>query len=65
MKADGYHISEPIKGICESHVLWISEGNGYALLIYFQKPKWIEDEELWQRIVASIRITLPAETEIK
>jgi hypothetical protein len=65
MKADSYHISEPIKSICKSHGLWISEGNGYAPLIYFQKPKWIEDEELWQRIVTSIRITLPAGTEIK
>jgi hypothetical protein len=65
MKPDSYHISGPVDGLCKSHGLWISEGNGMTPLIYFQKPKWVKDEEMWRRIVASVRIELPLGVEIQ
>jgi hypothetical protein len=65
MKLDSYHISGPIDGLCKSHDLWIGEGNSYAPLIYFKKPAWIKDEEMWRRIVSSVRITLPSGVEIQ
>jgi hypothetical protein len=46
MKPDSYHISGPVDGLCKSHGLWISKGNGMTPLIYFQKPKWVKDEEI-------------------
>jgi hypothetical protein len=65
MKPDSYHISGPVDGLCKSHGLWISEGNGMTPLIYFKKPKWVKDEEMWRRIVVSVRIELPLGVEIK
>jgi hypothetical protein len=65
MKPDSYHISSPIDGICKSHGLWAKEGSRIAPLIYFKKPAWIKDEEMWRRIVASVRITLPSDVEIQ
>ncbi len=65
MKPDSYHISGPVDGLCKSHGLWISKGNGMTPLIYVQKPKWVKDEEMWRRIVASVSIELPLGVEIK
>jgi hypothetical protein len=39
--------------------------NGYAPIVYFQRPKWIKDDAIWQQICDSIDIKLPAGFEIK
>lgn len=60
---NSYSIStEPLSGICKQPALW---GDGYGKhgntsipLIYFQKPKWI-DEESFLQIVKSIQLNLP------
>lgn len=58
MKAESYSIQSPIRGICKSTGIWISEGNKMAPLVFFRKPKWVSDDQ-WLEIVNCIRIDLP------
>ena len=54
--------TEPLSGICKRPALWAEclgeHGNISCPLIYFQKPKWI-DEKSFLEIVKSIRLDLP------
>jgi len=56
----------PITGICKQPSMWGHdiEKKGIYPLIYFQKPKWM-DEESFKLIVSSVTLNLPYGTEIK
>ena len=67
MKVSSYSISGPCKGICKQHMIIAKEenSNGYYPLIYLQRPKWIEDNECWEKICYSVLINLPNGFEVK
>jgi len=67
MKLKTYEINrKPIQGICKQPSMWgtDADNNGIYPLIYFQKPKWM-DEESFKLIVSSVTLNLPYGTEIK
>ena len=66
MKIKTYSICNPVKGICKQHSIMVEDEtqNFIAPLIYLQRPKWIKDDECWEKIVQSVRITLPQGEEI-
>jgi hypothetical protein len=58
-----YSISTaPLSGICKQPAVWgdvVGEhGNTSVPLVYFQKPKWIDDES-FIGVVKSIQLNLP------
>lgn len=38
--------------------------NYVAPILYIRRPKWIKDDGVWEQIVQSIRLDLPAGLEI-
>ena len=71
MELVSYEKSGPIKGICKQNALWgevksdIVEKHYYHTpLVYFQKPKWIDDGT-FQTIIDSIIVNLPVGFELK
>lgn len=64
MKIESYYICSPIKGLCKQYSLMAREDNGSTPIVYFQRPKFIEDDAKWEQIVKSIRIDLPQGFEI-
>ena len=66
MKVTHYSVSGPLTGVCKQSAIWVSDGgNAHWPLIYFQRPKWIEDDAVWNQIVASVEIKLPQNIEVK
>lgn len=63
-KPDSYFISNPVEGLCKSYGAWGMSDNVCTPLIYFRRPKWIKDDECWDKIVKSVRINLPEGFEI-
>ena len=55
-----YYVATPIKGVCKQHAIWGTEGNQSYPLVFLQRPKWIKDDVLWDKIVAGIRLDMPA-----
>lgn len=57
---------DPIKGQCKQPSLWgyEKEENNILPLIYFQKPKWL-DEESFKKIVKSIKLEINEEIIVK
>jgi hypothetical protein len=58
-----YSICGPIRGICKRPAIWghmTVDGmpNGMVPLVYFQKPKWL-DEETFHEIVKTVTVNLP------
>ena len=64
-KPSHYEVSGPISGICKSWGVWGQDGNITAPLFCMQRPKWIKDDACWEKIVTSVKLNLPSETEIK
>lgn len=66
MKIKNYSISKPITGICKQYSITVEDEtlNFIAPLIYLQRPKWIKNDVCWEKIVQSVRITLPQGEEI-
>ncbi len=65
MKVTHYHVSGPVSGICKQSAVWARGEDGvHSPLIYLQRPKWIEDDAVWNRIVASVQIRLPRNLEV-
>lgn len=47
---------KPIKGICKQYGIWLNEVDGDNVcspLVFFQKPKWIDEKE-WIKIMKKI-----------
>ena len=64
LKIKSYFVSSPIKGICKQYGIWVSGNvNSIMPLIYLQKPKYI-DENKWDEICKSVKITLPEGFEV-
>ncbi len=64
MKLESYSISKPIKGICKSYGIWGNQKGMTAPLVYFTRPKWIEKDEDWEKIISAIKLDLPENTII-
>jgi len=66
MKITRYSICRPVEGLCKSWAIWGGgEKNGSASpLAYLTRPKWIKDDASWEKIVNSIKLDLPSETDI-
>lgn len=66
MKVTHYHIGDPVSGVCKQSAVWArGEDGAHSPLIYLQRPKWIKDDAAWNRIVASVRVNLPKNFEVK
>jgi len=58
MIVENTFISKPVKGMVKQWGLWVKENHQIAPLVYFQKPKWIQESQ-WEQIVNAIEINLP------
>lgn len=65
MKIERLEVNGPIKGICRQPAIWGGEGNGFAPLVYLQRPKWIKDDTVWDKIVKGIRLELHSGFEVQ
>jgi hypothetical protein len=67
MKVHRYNIGGPVEGLCKRDALWVTDKKGTitAPVIYFQRPKWVKDDAVWRRLLASIEIKLPQGFEVK
>lgn len=67
MKISKFEICiDGIKNICKQPSLWGADEDTHELrpLVYFQKPKWI-DEDSFKEIISSIRLHLPKDFRVK
>ena len=67
MKVDFYHTSGPVSGLCKQSAIWVRDSKvpaGYTPLVYLQRPKWITDDEAWNKIVSSVQLKLPKGYEV-
>lgn len=64
MKIDSYSVNRPLSGICRQYAVWANSGNTTWPLVYLQRPKWIVDDKVWEKITRAIRIDLPEGFEI-
>ena len=66
MKVTHYHVSGPSTGVCKQSAVWVRGEDGvHWPLIYLQRPKWITDDAVWNKIVASVQLRLPRNMELK
>ena len=66
MKITHYHLSGPIHPLCKQSAIWVrGKESGLIPLIFLQRPKWIKDDAVWEKIVKSIQLRLPKEFEVK
>ena len=66
MKISEYIIDAPCKGLYKQHCILVKdEAVGcFMPLVYLQRPKWIKDDAAWEKIVKSVRLTLPRDFEV-
>jgi len=55
-------ICGPIKGICKQYAIWNEQGSSCVPVVFFQKPKWIKNEEAWIKFIRSMEIRLSADS---
>jgi hypothetical protein len=66
MKIHKYSFSGAVKPLWNQNCIVVSDGvTGFTPLIYFQRPKWIEDDAKWKTICESVRLELPVGFEIE
>lgn len=67
MKIRSYQISSPIEGVCKQYCILAQDDSGKysSPIVYLQRPKWITSDEDWEKVVRSIKISLPQYTNIK
>ena len=67
MKVSSYSLSKPHKGIGKQYSIIAREArnNSYYTLIYLKRPKWIEDDECWEKICKSVELNLAHGFEVK
>lgn len=49
-----FFLSCPIKGVSKSYALWVEDGVRFQPLVYFQKPKWINDNASWEKFIRGV-----------
>lgn len=66
MRITRYSICRPIEGSRGAWAIWGSceEDGSTSPLVYLTRPKWIKDDASWEKIVNSIKLSLPADTQI-
>jgi hypothetical protein len=66
MKLNAYVIASPCFGSKQWSIMGKeAHKNAYSPLVYLQRPKWIKDDVVWQKICESIQIKLPKNFEVK
>lgn len=65
MKVTHYHLEPPMHGLWKQNAIVGREGYSIAPLIYLQRPKWIKDDDCWNKIINSVTIKLPKGYEVK
>lgn len=58
MTIESYSICGPIKGVCKQWAIWGNIGTATFPLIYFQRPKYIKNDESWELIVKSVQLDI-------
>jgi len=64
MRVEAYTVCNPITGLCKQRAIWATEGGRMSPLVYLQRPKWITNDDDWDKITSAIRLELPKNTEI-
>jgi hypothetical protein len=66
MKITRYSICRPVEGLCKSWAIWGGgdEDGSTSPLVYLARPRWIKCDASWEKIVNSIKLSLPADTQI-
>lgn len=65
MKLESYCIGNPCHISKQFRLDGFFEPNILSTLVYLQRPKWIKDEEVWEKIVDSIKLELPVGFDVK
>ena len=62
-----YGPSGPVSGLWKQNAIvgYAEEGNYIAPILYLQRPKWIKDDDVWQKICDNVRLDLPKGMEIR
>lgn len=60
----GYQVCGPIAGVCKQSAVWVegqtADGvNCLTPIVYLQRPKWIKDDHVWEKICESVTINIP------
>lgn len=66
MKMGSYLINSPMEGVCKQWCILAQEQNkAYSSpLVYLQRPKWITNDDDWERVVKSLHLSLPKDMEV-
>lgn len=64
MQLKSCSVDGPVKGLCKQYAVWGHNGVGACPLIFLQRPKWIKDDGVWQKIVDSVKLDLPVDFEV-
>lgn len=66
IKLTHYHTSGPVDGLCKQSAIWgRGETTADSPLVFLQRPKWITDDTVWNKIVDSVQLNLPCGFEVK
>lgn len=65
MKVTHYYVGRPTEGMRKQQAIWARGRNeSHSPLVYLQRPKWITDDDAWNKIVNSIQLMLPKNFEV-
>lgn len=64
MLLKSYSVDGPVEGLCKQQAVWGHSGVRACPLIFLQRPKWIKDDSVWQKIVDSVKLDLPVGFEV-
>lgn len=65
MKLQSYCTGSPDSFSKQYRLDGLYDPNIIATLVYLQRPKWIKDDEVWKKIVDSIKLELPLGFDVK
>lgn len=62
MEVKSYSVCPPVKGITKQWAVWLNYNKASTTpLIYLQRPKYIKDDAVWEKIVESVRLEINPE----
>ena len=59
-----FFLSAPVKGLRKSYALWVENGDQFQPLVYFQKPKWVNDNASWEKFIRGVYMAISPEAHV-
>ena len=56
-------LSGPIKCASKSHSLWIDDDVMCAPIAFLRKPKWVTNNDVWEKFLRGVSVTVSAEVQ--